>query len=72
LDVDHTKVQRIVRKRAERTQIKKKRSVSLSIATAIVNDDAKVLITNERSSSTAERISRNGRHKLKRLLRHLG
>jgi hypothetical protein len=70
LDVDYTKIKRTVRERAERTQIKKKRSVSLSIAAATTNDDAKVSITNERP--LAQRFSRISRHTSKRLLRYLG
>ena len=56
MDSDNPKIKRTVRERAERTQITKKRSISLSTATVTANDDAKVPSTNE--CPAAQRIPR--------------
>ena len=44
MDINNSKEQRTIRERAERTQIEKKRSISLSLA-ATINDDVEISTT---------------------------
>jgi len=56
MDSNNSKIKRVTRERAERTQITKKRSISLSLVTVTANDDAKIPPTNE--CPAAQRIPR--------------
>jgi len=47
MDSDNSKIKRITRERAKRTQITKKRSIPLSLVTVTANDDVKIPPTNE-------------------------
>lgn len=54
MDSNYSKIKRVTRERAERTQITKKRSISFSLVIVIANDDAKIPPINE--CSAAQRI----------------